>query len=180
MGNTRSTTPVTQDFSGRCLERRRIRGECADNMCLFSSLNDLVQKSFKRLPTPMEWTRFRKYARRMRELKKYDTRGSPSPEVCLVIQLRAINERLFPKLKTLHLWGIEEAFIPFIIPLFLSPRTTSVELSFASNLPKSMVASVITTLPTPCPNLQAISLEFLPRDPIITAAVSGIDRKSVV
>ena len=37
-----------------------------------------------------------------------------------------------------------------------------------------MVALMITTLPTLCPNLQLIILPELPRDPMITAAVSGI------
>jgi hypothetical protein len=36
-------------------------------MCVFSFLKYPVRKSFKRLPTAMEWARFRKYARRMRE-----------------------------------------------------------------------------------------------------------------
>jgi len=89
------------------------------------------------------------------------------------MQLCTINEPLFPKLKTLGWWGIRESYIPFI-PLFLSPRTTSIYLTFAPNFPKAMAVSMIATLPTLCPDLQVITLHALPRDPIITAAVSGM------
>ena len=140
---------------------------------VFSFLDDSTRKSFRRLPTTTEWVRFRKYARRMQELRQRGTRDSPSPEVFSVIQLWTINEPLFPNLKTLDLWGIKASFIPFV-PMFLSPRTTTIELTFLSNLPKAMVASTITTLPRLCPNLQSILLGTLPRDPMITAAVSGM------
>jgi len=122
----------------------------------------------------MEWARFRKYARRMREFSQYRqsaTRNSPSPEVFSAMQLCTINEPLFPNLKTLRWCGIGDSYIPFI-PLFLSPGTTSIYLRFESNSP--MVALMITTLPTLCPNLQVITLRNLPRDPVITVAVSGI------
>ena len=90
------------------------------------------------------------------------------------MQLCTINKPLLPNLKTLSWWGIEGSFIPFI-PLFLSSRTTSIYLAFVhNNSPKAAVASIITTLPTLCPNLQAISLRALPRDPMITAAVFGV------
>ena len=99
-----------------------------------------------------EWARLRKYARRMRVLREIVTPESPSPEFFLAIRLRTINKPLFPNLKTLCLRGIEGTFIPFV-PLFLSPGTTSIDLSFESGLPETMVAPVITTLPTLCPGL---------------------------
>ena len=37
-----------------------------------------------------------------------------------------------------------------------------------------MIASTVTALQTLCPDLQAIGLYSLPRDPMITAAVSGM------
>ena len=123
----------------------------------------------------MEWARFRKYARRMREFSQYQytTRDLPSPEVFSAMQLCTISEPLFPNLKTLRWWGIEGSLIPFI-SLFLSPRTTTIDLRFKSNSPIGMVASIITTLPILCPNLQVITLSDLLRDPMIIAAVSGI------
>jgi len=87
------------------------------------------------------------------------------------MQLCAINEPFFPNLKTFDWWGIGESHIPFI-PLFLSPRTTHISLIFESGSPVTMVASMITILPTLCPNLQVINFCHLPRDPMITAAVS--------
>ena len=41
------------------------KGKCtvsASTTYIFSSFNRFIQKSFKRLPTPLEWARFRKYA----------------------------------------------------------------------------------------------------------------------
>ena len=140
--------------------------------CVFPFLNNLIQKSFKRLPTTAEWSRLQKYARRMRELNDYGTLNDLSPEVFSVMQPHTINGLLLPNLNALYLVGIERRFIPFISS-FLSPRITSVFFEFSGpNNYKSAIASTITTLPTLCPNLQAISLPFLPNDPMITAAVS--------
>ena len=136
----------------------------------FPFLKYPIRKSFKRLPTTTEWARFRKYARKIRELSSQETLPL---EVFSVIQLGTINEHLLPNLKTLALWRVEEHFIPFI-PLFLSPGTTTIALRFGSGIPEAAIASTITTLPTLCPNLQAISLDALPVDPMITAAVSGM------
>ena len=120
----------------------------------------------------MEWARFREYARRIQELRQRGTLDPPSPEVFLVIQLYTINKPLLPNLKTLVFREIGGWSIPFI-PLLLSPRTTSVDLGFVPSLPASIAASMVTTLPTLCPNLQAIRLHSRPRDPTITATVSG-------
>ena len=145
--------------------------------CVFPFLNNLTRQSSKSLPTTMEWARFQKYAQRIRELSEYATLDSPSWKTLSVIRLSIINGPLLPNLKTLHLWEIEMSFIPFI-PLFISPRTTVIILRFRErdrpDLPKVTVASMITTFPTICPNLQAIRLENLPSDPIITTAVSGM------
>jgi hypothetical protein len=121
----------------------------------------------------MEWARFRKYARRMRKLGQDVASSLVSPQDFSAIQFCTINEPLLPNLKTLQLAGIEGWFIPFI-PLFLSTNITSILLAFTfeSNLPEAMFASMIPTLPTLCPNLQAIDLGALPRDPVITAAAS--------
>jgi hypothetical protein len=174
VGDTVRSTPVTQVISGRCLGRKRVHCECADNKCLFSSPKDSNRKTFKRLPTKTEWARFQKYARRMRALKRLGTEETVSLEVLSAIQLCTANEPLLPNLKTLFLWGIEGPFIQYV-PWFISPRTTSILLAFSgSDLPKATIASVVTTLPTLCPNLQAVSLHPLPRDPTITTAVSGM------
>jgi len=137
----------------------------------FSLLKRFIRKSFRRLPTMTEWVRFRKYARRMRELSRSITPDCQSPEVLSVMQLFTIKEPLLPNLKTLKLWGIKQYSIPFI-PLFLSQRTTSITLGFESNLPEATVASMITTLPTLCPDLQAIYLQNIPRNPMVITAVS--------
>jgi len=172
MGCTEPATPVTQVSPGSCLERGRIHCECVNDVCL-PSLDNLIRKSFKRLPTTPEWDRFRKYARRMRELVEFYTLDFPSVEVLSVLRLCIINEPLLPNLKTLDFWGVHGLFVPFV-PFLLSPRTTSIHLRFSSGPPQAMVASMVTTFPKLCPNLQTISLHFLPRDPMITAAVSGM------
>jgi hypothetical protein len=96
----------------------------------------------------------------------------PSSDV-LTVLFCAINEPLFPNLKSLDLWSRIGEVISFI-PSFLSPTTTTVSIRFTgyNNPPNAAIASMITTLPTLCPNLQKIGLYILPRDPIIAAAVS--------
>ena len=107
----------------------------------------------------------------MRELESRGTPDALSLEVFSVIQGHTINKPFLPNLKALSLWRIEGSLVPFI-PLFLPPRTTSISLSFESDLSEALVASVVTTLPKLCPDLQEITLPSLPRDPMIAAAVS--------
>ena len=141
----------------------------------FPLLNGLVRKPFKRFPTATEWARFRKYARRIRNFRYRSTPKTLSPEVRSVMQLYTINEPLLPNLTTLDFLGVEGSFIPFI-PSFLSPRIITISFSFETPrcLPKSVIASLITKLPTRCPNLQDINLLGLPRGPMVTAAVSDL------
>ena len=98
-----------------------------------------------------------------------------SSEVLSVLQHCAIIEPVFPNLKTFELWFFTGELIPFI-PLFLSPGTIiATILSIEpSKLPKVMIASILTIFPTLCPNIQEVTLEPLPRDPIITSAISGM------
>jgi hypothetical protein len=139
------------------------------------SLNHLDRQTFRRLPTIPEWTRFQKNARRMRMLRESGDPRFPSSEVFAALQLCGINESLFPNLGSLELWNIVVEFIPFV-PSFLSPPTTVIDIEFgdSADLPKAAIVSMVTTFPTLCPNLQKISLFFLPRDPKITTAVSEL------
>ena len=113
----------------------------------------------------------------MRILNETSPLSILSPEVLSVLQLCATYERsepLFPNLKALMLWGVNLGSIPFI-PLFLSPGTIVITIGrFTTDLPKAMIASMIATLPTTCPNLQEIGLFSLPNDPMVIAAVSGM------
>ena len=167
-----SLLPLLKSFPGDVWNE----DECTVSVlaaCVLSFLNYPTRKSFKRLPTTVEWARFRKYARRMRNLELAVASNPPSPEVFSAMQLYTVNELLFPNLKTLFLWGIGRPFLPFI-PLFLSPRTTSIYLSFEPDLPNTTISSTITILPTLCPDLQEIAFYFVTRDPMITATVSGM------
>jgi len=98
-----------------------------------------------------------------------------SQEVFSVLQHCAINEPLFPNLKTLGFWHATEKLVPFI-PLFLSPGNTAISVVFAESPHhhKVVIASMLSTFPTLSPNLQRLALFSLPRDPTITAAVSGV------
>ena len=150
-------------------------GECtvsAQTTCIFSILNCLISKSFKRSPTTEEWARFRKYAQKMRKLEEHDDLGVLSSEVFSVLRLRVINGPIFPNLKTLKLEGTSGKSAPFI-PLFLSPRTTTIHITFIYNdLPNAMVVFMVNTFQALCPKLQRISLRLLPIDPTIATAVS--------
>ena len=141
---------------------------------VFHFFNNSIRKSFKRLPTTTEWSRFRKYTRRMRELNEdYAPKPEDLPlETLSALKFCTTNEPLLPNLKTLDLRVVHRLFVPFI-PFFLSPRVTSLSLGFLPNCPKTTVASTISNFPTLCPHLQKISLNFLLSDPMITA-VSGM------
>ena len=92
----------------------------------------------------------------------------------MILQHCAINEPLFPNLKTLSLLHITGEFVPFI-PLFLSPGIITIEIVFMSfNVSTVMVVSTITTFATLCPSLRDVTLRHLPSDPMIAAAVSGM------
>ena len=108
----------------------------------------------------------------MRNFEEWAILYVPRSEVLSVLQLCVINKPLFPHIKILQLWDVTGEFIPFI-PSFLSPRTTTIEINFIKKgLPKAVVASMVATLPTLCPNLRKICLPSLPRGPVITTAVS--------
>ena len=143
---------------------------------VFYRLNYLVLKSFKRPPTALEWDRFREYTRRMRGLEEYGDLIVLPPEVYSALQLcSTANEPLFPQLETLGLSCVTPEFVPFT-PLFLSPKTTAISIKLVTHdfAEPTIVASVITTFPTLCPNLRNISLRPLSRDPMITSAVSSM------
>ena len=95
-------------------------------------------------------------------------------EVLPVLQLCAANGPLFPNLKSLDFWPGTGEPVPFI-PLFLSAGLTSINMVlFGSDNYGVTVVSLIAALPALCPNLQRITLQSLPRDGTVTAAVSGM------
>ena len=139
---------------------------------LFLPLN--LGKSLKRIPTEAQWTRFRKYARRIRALNVNPSQGSLPPNILSVLQHHTLNAPLLPGLNTFVCREATAAFIPFI-PLFLSSRTTIIDIGFAEfllNPPTLMIASVIATLSTVCPDLREVRLHPLPRATIIATATS--------
>jgi hypothetical protein len=103
-----------------------------------------------------------------------DTSEDPvTSDILFALQLRTANEPLLPKLKTFECEDVTEAFIHFI-PTFLSRKTTEIDIGFDEGSPTVMIASMITRLPMLCPDLERITLRRLPRDPVITEAVSDM------
>ena len=101
-----------------------------------------------------------------------DTAEDPiSVDVILVLQLRTVNDPLLPRLETFRCEEITKAFIPFV-PLFPSQKTSKIVIGFAGDSPTVVVASTIARFSTLCPDLERVNLCNLPRDPIITEAVS--------
>jgi hypothetical protein len=172
MGDAGSIPPTAQIFARGCLGggRRTLR-EPADSASLLCALNRLFCKSFKRIPTKAEWARFRKYARRVQELKVGGSEGMVASDVILALQLRTANKPLLPRLKVFEYLEPDEGFIPFI-PLLLSPDTIEIRIDFFQGTSTVMVASIISGLSTLCPDLESIHLNPLPRDSVITDAVS--------
>ena len=97
----------------------------------------------------------------------------PSSQVLSVLMFHVLGtgEPLLPNLETLKLFHFPLSFVPFSLSL----RVTSIFISFSGiDPPKLTTASMITTLPALCPHLHTIRLIDLPRDPIITHAVSDL------
>jgi len=138
---------------------------------IFFTLSYSISKTLNRVPTKEEWTVFRKCARRMRKLTVDTSEDPVASDILFALQLRTANEPLLPKLKTFECKRATEAFIPFI-PSFLSRTTTEIDIEFDEDSPTVMVASTITGLSMFCPDLECITLNDLPRDPIITEAAS--------
>ena len=95
------------------------------------------------------------------------------PDVLSVLQHRTLNTPLLPGLKTFVCREATVVFIPFI-PLFLSPGIAVIDIKFAGSIPALMIASMIATFSTLCPNLLEITLRRLPLDEVITTAVSNM------
>ena len=137
-----------------------------------SVFNRSISKSFRRIPTKAEWPHLQKYARRIRELKVDIVGGvAVASDILLALQLRTANEPLLPRLKIFECAEPDADLIPFI-PIFLSPKTIEITVKFAVSSPKMIIASTISRLSTLCPDLESISLNSLPRDSVITDAVS--------
>ena len=107
----------------------------------------------------------------MRELKVDTSEDPVSLDIIQVLQLRAANDPWLSGLKTFVCVEATEAIVPFI-HIFLSPGTTNISITFAKDGSKVVVGSTIARLSTLCPGLKDINLCKLPRDPIITEAVS--------
>ena len=121
--------------------------------------------------TEAEWADFRKHARRMRNLDIPDGSSFVTPDTLLALQLRTVDEPFLPGLETFMCGELAEAFIPFI-PLFLSPKTTGIKISFAEGSPTVAVACTISRLPKMCPKVEFIDLQGLGRDSVITDTAS--------
>lgn len=136
-------------------------------------VNHKIRKSFKRTPTKAEWADFRKYALRMRRLEMGVSTDDPTIlDIFLVQHSHATKDPWLPRLKTFICGYSTEEFIPFI-PFFLSPQTTKISIGFRGGIPPAgAVAPMITRLPTLCPNIESITLDPLPTDPVTTEAVS--------
>jgi len=110
-------------------------GQFVSPLPAFSSvalcLTALLVKSFNRIPTKAEWSRFRKYAQGMRRLEVDTSQDLVTPDVLLALQLRTGNEPLLPRLKAFVCEQMTEGFTPSI-PLFLSPKTVEIRIKFVA------------------------------------------------
>jgi len=86
------------------------------------------------MPTTVEWTRFIKCARRMRELKLNLSEETIPLDVLSALQLCTLNEPLLPNMKILEFREIP-ADIILSVPLFLSHRTVGIDIQSAIRPP---------------------------------------------
>jgi len=73
--------------------------------------------------------------------------------------------------QNIPLRGIHGGVHPFI-PSFLSPKTAEINIGFAEDSPTVAVATMISRLPSLRPDLAFVTFYNLPKDPMITEAVS--------
>ena len=107
----------------------------------------------------------------MRHLEVDPAKDPITSEILLPVQLRTANDPWLPGLIYFECGEATEEFIPYV-PLFLSPQTIHINFSFAEDTPTMADASMISRFPTLCPNLRSITLDKLPKAPVITEAVS--------
>jgi hypothetical protein len=130
-----------------------------------------ASKTFTRIPTRTEWSRFQKYARGMRSLKVNASKDLLAPDVFSTLQLRTGNDPLLPRLDGFECDDTTEAFAP-LIPIFLPPKVVVINIRFAANVPVVTIASIIVRLPILCTEVRSLYIWSLPRNAVITEAVS--------
>lgn len=136
-------------------------------------VNQQIRKTFKRTPTRAEWTDFRKYALRMRNLELVVSEDLGISDILLVQQSHTTNDSWLPRLQAFACDCATEELIP-LIPFSLSPRTTDITIGFDEDAPAAVIVPMVMRLPTLCPDMNEIGLDPLPRDPAITEAASEI------
>jgi len=104
-------------------------------------------------------------------LKVDASRDLLTSDVLSALQLRTGKKPLLRRLGIFECERATEAFIPFI-PLLISSKTVDINIKFCANPPIVSVASTIVRLPKLCPNIRSLVLNYLPRNPVITEAVS--------
>ena len=117
-----------------------------------------------------EYTNLQKHAQRVRYFYVDAFYNPPTSGVFLALQPHTINRPRLPRLKTFQCEGAQEGFIPFI-PSFLPTEITAISIGFATNS-STTIGSMIVKFPALHPNLEYIALDHLPRDSVITNAVS--------
>jgi len=106
--------PLLKSFPGDVWKVEAGRFVSSLTACISLRLIALPAKSFQRIPTKAEWSRFQKYARGIRTLEVDDSKDLVTSDVLLKLQLRTGNEPLLPRLVTFECKAVSEAFIPFI------------------------------------------------------------------
>ena len=109
----------------------------------------------------------------MRKLIVFASEDLATSNIFPVLQLRTVDGPWLPRLKTFVCEKAGRALIPFISS-FLSLKTTDIMVMFTEDPPAVVLASAIISFSALCPDLEYIILIGLPRDPVITDAVSEL------
>ena len=142
------------------------------NLVQFAN-NKPIWKCFKRIPTKVEWSNFRKYTRRMHKLKISGFDETVSLETLLALQFHTTNEHFLPRLRVFKCGDVGQHLTSFI-PFFLSSQITYIHINFSTELDAVGIASIISRFPTLCPNLERIVIAPLEISPVITDVVSSM------
>ena len=125
-------------------------------LVVLTDVNQNLQR-FLRYPTPLEWSRFRVYARRMTKMYALQNDRAISDDILHLLNLDPSGQTLIPGLQLLH-WTTSHQSLPWLHRL-LSPTLSVIKIDFTGVWATPVTVAVIKALPSS--NLRHLSFSTL-------------------
>ena len=171
------------DFLMRCLppdtwkmqDREFVSTACSGPL-VFWGLALTGQQTFLRCPSNKEWTRFSRYARRIRTFHlQNDALDGPGVSLAafniLSMHPPTPDQYLLPNLRTIH-WDIDLWELAPFLRLFLNPGLTTVYIEFADVYPHLYRSATVSLIPTR--NLAHLQLKYVEDDDLYLGALHDL------